>query len=98
MADIQLRVSEAERRLTSLGEELRELAAGHVEVDDLRAALLSFDPVWDSLEPKERARVIRLLVEAVVLDGASSKLAIAFRPSGIRALAEEVRAAREIPA
>src|SRR5204862_7404943 len=78
VADVQLRILEGEQRLTSLGEELRELAKEHVEVDELRAALLSFEPVWDSLETKERARVLQLLVEVVVLDGTSNKLAITF--------------------
>lgn len=49
-----------------------------------------FDPVWDSLTPREQARVIHLLVERVDYDGATGKIAITFHPSGIKMLADEL--------
>ena len=57
--------------------------------DDLVAALRKFDPVWETLAPREQARIVHLLVEQVVYDGAKGTVAVTFRPGGIRALTEE---------
>lgn len=56
---------------------------------DLAAALSLFDPVWDVLYPREKERIIHLLVERVDYDGEQGTLAIAFRPAGIKSLAGE---------
>ncbi len=63
-----------------------------VDEPDLRRALALFDPVWDALHAKEQARVLTLLIERVDYDGAAGTVEIAFRPTGIQALAEEVEA------
>ncbi len=60
-----------------------------VEAQDLRRALGLWDDVWGALTPREQARVMALLVETVAYDGATGSAALTFRPSGIRALAEE---------
>ena len=48
------------------------------------------DPqVWDTLSPREQARVIRLLVEQVNYDGEKGTVSVTFHPSGIKVLADE---------
>ena len=42
------------------------------------------------MELSERMRVVRLLIERVDYDGARGKVTMAFRSTGIRALAEEL--------
>jgi len=66
------------------GAALRTLKAA-----DLARALERFDPVWDALNPQERVRIVRLLVERVSYDGESGTVAVTFRPTGIKTLAEE---------
>jgi hypothetical protein len=61
-----------------------------VHADDLRRALSVWDEVWGALTLREQARVAALLVERVSYDGTAGTAALTFRPSGIRALAEEV--------
>jgi len=41
------------------------------------------------LSPRERARVIELLVERVDYHGANGTVTVTFRPTGIRSLGEE---------
>lgn len=53
-----------------------------------------FDPVWDALLPKERARVLHLLVEQIEYDGVGGKVSITFHPAGVSLLAQDVRANR----
>lgn len=61
-----------------------------VDAEDLHRALSLWDAVWGALTLKEQARVTALLVERVTYDGTMGSAALTFRPSGIRALAEEV--------
>ena len=94
LAELQEKTRTAERRMTEVREGLVAAEREHVEEDDLVAALSLFDPVWDALYPREQARVLRLLVERVGYDGGEGTLAITFRPTGIKALAQEVGAGR----
>ena len=57
---------------------------------DLRRALSLWDGVWDALLPKEQARVLELLLERVAFDGAAGTATLAFRPTGIKGLSQEV--------
>lgn len=58
-----------------------------------RAALTYFDPVWHVLYPQERARIIQLLIESVEYTGSRGTLSLAFRPSGVLRLANELEEA-----
>ncbi|MCX6633471.1 MAG: hypothetical protein NT090_00010 [Acidobacteria bacterium] len=49
-----------------------------------------FDPVWESLAPREQARVVQLLVERVAYDGRDGQISVTFRPTGIKTLAAEL--------
>lgn len=72
-----------------VAEARRELVAGRLQAfdeDDLRAALESFDPVWDELFPRERARILALLIERVVYTRSTGDVRITFRPSGVASL------------
>ena len=89
LAELQERIRAAEQRATEVREQIIALSAKVVDEDELARALSLFDPVWDSLSPGEQARVLHLLVERVTYDGADGTLAITFRPTGIKALAEE---------
>ena len=53
-------------------------------------ALAQFTPVWDTLTPKEQARLVGLLVKRVDYDGAAGTLQVAFHPTGIRTLIDEM--------
>ena len=83
------RIQEAEQRETAIQGELAELARQLIDEGDVATALASFEPVWDSLSPREQARVLRLLIARVEYDGGSGEVAITFQPHGIKALAEE---------
>jgi site-specific DNA recombinase len=80
----------AEDRLARVREDQRAVAAADISPANAGAALAGFDPVWAGLAAAERARVVALLVEKVVYDGASGKVAVTFRPTGLTALAAEL--------
>ena len=69
----------------------RHLALSGELVDEREVvqALSLFDPIWESLTPREQARIVRLLVERVDYDGRQSTVSVTFRPTGIKALAQQ---------
>jgi site-specific DNA recombinase len=86
--------SDAEFRAGVLAEVRKEAAAFGAE--DLKQtevvrALEWVDSAWETLPPREQARVVQRLVERVAYDGEKETVAITFRPDGIRALARECR-------
>lgn len=92
LADLQDRIAGAERRATEVREQVLALSRTIIDEREVAQALAVFDPVWDSLTPREQARIVQLLVERVDYNGATGKVAITFHPSGIKTLAEELNA------
>jgi site-specific DNA recombinase len=90
LADLQERIHGAERRATEIREQVIALSSNIVNEREVAKVMVSFDPVWDSLAPREQARIVHLLVERVDYDGASGKVSITFHPSGIKTLADEL--------
>jgi site-specific DNA recombinase len=85
LADAHDRINAAERRLTELENELAMIANSTVDEAGVATALADFESVWAALSPREQSRVIELLVEQVSYDGDAGKIAITFRPTGIKA-------------
>ena len=90
LADLQDRIRSAERRATEVREQVLALKRSIVDEGEVAKAMAMFEPVWNSLTPREQARVVQLLVERVDYDGTTGKVAITFHPSGIKTLAEEL--------
>ena len=90
LADLHERIGGVERRATGIKEQMQAIRRQMVDEREASEALSAFDPIWGALTPKEQARVITLLVEKVVYDGAAGKVAVTFHPTGIKALADEL--------
>jgi hypothetical protein len=56
--------------------------------EDVREALLQFDPLWDELFPAEQARIVQLLVERVNVR--TNGVEVRLRPNGLSGLVREV--------
>ncbi|MCH7727251.1 MAG: hypothetical protein IH991_12340 [Planctomycetes bacterium] len=86
LADLHERTRMAERRLSEIEQEVRELQEELVSDDEVSASLAAFEPLWETLSPREQRRVIDLLVEQIDFDGKEKSVSITFRPSGIKTL------------
>src|ERR1019366_5381052 len=73
-------------RLGEVRAELDALAAETVDEEDLRTALQSFDPVWQSLNTAEQTRLIRAVVDRIGYDGRTGRIAVTFRAAGFKAI------------
>jgi hypothetical protein len=89
VADLQDRIRVAEQRSTQVREELIALERDLVDENETARALAVFDPVWETLAPREQARVIRLLVQRVDYDGEKGTVSVSFHPAGIKILSRE---------
>ena len=81
---------ERERLESSLGAVTRELegASSPVTARSIADALAALDPIWDNLFPGEQQRLVRLLVDGVVVH--ADHLEVTLRPGGLVSLVAEV--------
>ena len=85
-AELHERLREAERRRSELHDATSQAQRQMVTKAEVDTALDAFDPLWDTLSPKEQARILRLLIQRVDYDGESGKVAVTFRANGIKTL------------
>jgi site-specific DNA recombinase len=84
MTNLQERIDSTGRRLTEISRELGSLEGYAVDDDGFRAELARFGPVWESLNSREQARIIRTLIERVAYDGKTNRVTVSFRSARIR--------------
>ncbi len=84
MGQVQEKVQAGERRLTDLREKLEALKLDLGDEHELAQAFRQFDPVWEVLSPREKTRVVQLLIDRVTYDGTKGKVAVTFRANGLR--------------
>jgi len=89
MVAVQERIQMAERRCTEVREQIESHSREIVDESEVAAALSLFEQVWETLSPKEQARIIQLLVERVDYDGKEGTIAVTFRANGIKTLAQQ---------
>jgi site-specific DNA recombinase len=83
-----------QRRHDEVIVQLAALATGTVDEAAIGDALREFTAAWDALIPRERARVLRLLLEEVAFDGPGGRVEMRFRETGIASLSRDVIARR----
>jgi site-specific DNA recombinase len=88
LGEVETNIATTQSRIETVRTELAALDAQVIDEADLRAALESFDPVWEELFPREKGRILTLLLETVVYDGKAGEVSLKFRPGGVRTLAE----------
>jgi site-specific DNA recombinase len=89
LADIQERLTVAERRLTEVRNEAERLRREQIDGAEVARAMVEFDPVWESLNPREQSRLLHLLIERIDYDGNDGTISITFQVNGIKALANQ---------
>lgn len=94
-AELELAVIEQLRRVLRAPEMLAAMAPQAVALDrsldeaQVTVAMTQIDRVWEQLFPAEQLRLVRLLVERVIVT--PTQLDLRLRPCGVEALANEFR-------
>jgi site-specific DNA recombinase len=89
LAELDEQAQQLEHRMAELRDELATIARKTVCMDEVQRAIALFDPIWDMLFPRERSRILHLLLELAVYDGIKGELELQFYPLGISRLAAE---------
>ncbi len=89
LGEVHQALASTSREAQEVRSELVELENHVVHEDDLRSALEAFDPIWEELFPKERARILQLLVETVSFRAEDDDVTIQFRHCGLRSLGDK---------
>lgn len=83
-------LAQIKARLDEVAELEAEVKNGEVDEAAFRSALANFETVWEALAPRERQRVLHLLVETVKFDAQAGEVEIVVRDHGIQALTDEL--------
>jgi site-specific DNA recombinase len=86
LGEVDGELQPAAGRVEEVRAEFAALGSQVIDEADLRAALESFDPVWNELFPREKARIMALLLDSVVYDGKAGEVSLKFRPGGLKTL------------
>jgi len=86
IAELHERLSVADQRLSDLESQIAELEDQTVTQAEARAVFADFDSLWESLIPREQARLLKLLISTVEYDGEAGTVSVTFRPTSIRSL------------
>jgi site-specific DNA recombinase len=89
LADLEDQIRTVEQRVTLIREEAALIQKQTLKERDVTEALAAFDPIWDSLAPREQTRIIRLLVDRVGYDGRDNRVTVTFRSQGMKALCSQ---------
>ena len=89
LADLQDQLRTTERRLTEIDNDLASLRANQIGEAEVTRLLAEFKQTWESLAPRDQARVLELLIECVDYRGKEGQISLTFRPSGIQTLTQE---------
>ncbi len=89
LADLQDQLRTTERRLTEIDNDLASLRANQIDEAEVTHLLANFHQTWDSLAPRDQARVIELLIERIDYHGQQGQISLTFRPHGFQALTQE---------
>jgi site-specific DNA recombinase len=60
LADLEDRVGATERRLSEIASEIALATKAKIDPEEAAEALAAFDPVWETLSPREQARIVRV--------------------------------------
>ena len=92
----QSRIDKNEARLKELRETIDNHRPVRVSHASIRKTLGELDKAWDTSPPRERCRLMELLIERIDYDGAAGTLDITFHPAGLASLGQEANFARHI--
>jgi site-specific DNA recombinase len=96
-AELEAAVLEQLRGILRAPEMVAQVVGKAVELDatldeaQVTVAMIRLDAIWDQLFPAEQQRIVRLLVETVIVS--PSDIEVRLRENGIEALALELRPA-----
>ncbi len=88
---LQDEIRERQQEAAEVNEQITKVQRRMLDPDELAGAVEAFDPLWETMPPSYRAKLIHLLIEQIEYDGESESISLTFHPTGIRTLTEQQR-------
>jgi len=79
----------SQQRVENIREKIAIKITIKVGKKELASTLEDFGPIWEFLSPRERERLVHLLVKRIEYDGAEEMLSLTFYETNIKTLAEQ---------
>jgi len=88
LAELENQIDLGRQRANEIREKIDNLEFKPVDKIELSTELADFDSIWESLLPRERTRLIHLLIKRLDYDGAEGTMRITFHQTEIKTLVE----------
>ncbi len=95
LADLQEQIRLAERQRSRVREQATILRQHQIDEEEARTAMAAFLPVWEVLTPREKSRLVELIVQQVEFNAAIGTIKVTFHPESIRTLSREMNNQQE---
>jgi hypothetical protein len=69
LSELDEQAQQLEDRMAELRDELAVIERETVSPDAVQRAIALFEPIWDMLLPRERSRILHLLLESAIYQG-----------------------------
>lgn len=85
---LQEEIRQLQQEILQINGKIAYIEKRLLEPDELAGAIEAFDPLWESLSPTYKAKLIHLLIQRIEYDGANESISLTFHPTGIQALTQ----------
>ena len=92
----QARIDKNETRLKELRDAIDNHRPIRVSHASIRKTLGELDQAWDAFPPRDRCRLMEMLIERIDYDGVAGTIDITFHPAGLSSLGQDGNFARHI--
>lgn len=82
----QQQIKDTQAEMAALNSEIVSIQQQMLNPDELIGNLESFEPLWDAMGPKQKEKLIHLLIKQVEWDSATDNIFIAFHKTNIEVL------------
>jgi len=79
----------SQQRVENIREKIAKKKTIKVGKKELASTLEDFDPIWEFLSPREKERLVHLLVKKIDYDGANEMMSLTFYETDIKTLADQ---------
>ena len=86
LGQLQAEIRDRQQEAGEINAQIAGIRQRILDPDELVGAVEAFDPLWETLSPAHKAKLVHLLIERVEYDGANETISLTFHPTGIRTL------------
>lgn len=94
---LQGEIHDRQQEAVEINAQIAKLRQRMLNPDELAGAIEAFDPLWETLPPAHKAKLVQLLIERVEYDGADETISLTFHPTGIHTLTAQQREEETCP-